>query len=209
MRLRDLILPEDKVFFSLFKEMAATMKEGADVLNEITHELPSGTEKYHKVRQIEHNGDEITRRIYEQLNESLITPLEPDEISRLAPVLDDVVDRIDRVTHQVCNYGIAESNDVLKEFSYLIVLSTSEIISAIDSLSSLQEPNKVKDHAQEINRLYNLSSELQSRAVLDLFKTNDLLLIIKLKDIYESFGRVMEKCNDVGHALNDIAMSHS
>jgi hypothetical protein len=209
MRIRDLILPEDKVFFSLFKEMAATMKEGADVLNEITHELPSGTEKYHKVRQIEHNGDEITRRIYEQLNESLITPLEPDEISRLAPVLDDVVDRIDRVTHQVCNYGIAESNDVLKEFSYLIVLSTSEIISAIDSLSSLQEPNKVKDHAQEINRLYNLSSELQSRAVLDLFKTNDLLLIIKLKDIYESFGRVMEKCNDVGHALNDIAMSHS
>jgi len=208
MRIRDLILPEDKVFFTLFKEMAATMKEGADVLNEITHELPSGTEKYHRVRQIEHNGDEITRRIYEQLNESLITPLEPDEISRLAPVLDDVIDRIDRVTHQVCNYGITESNDVLKEFSYLIVLSTSEIIGAIDSLSSLQEPDKVKDHAQEINRIYNLSSELQSRAVLDLFKTKDLLLIIKLKDIYESFGRVIEKCNDVGHALNDIAMSH-
>jgi uncharacterized protein Yka (UPF0111/DUF47 family) len=67
----------------------------------------------------------------------------------------------------------------------------------------------VKSHATEINRIYNLSIELQAKAVLDLFKTKDLLLIIKLKDIYEGLGRVMEKCNDVAHALNDIAMSHA
>jgi hypothetical protein len=39
--------------------------------------------------------------------------------------------------------------------------------------------------------------------------TKDLLVIIKLKDIYEGMGRVMEICNDVGHALNDISMGHS
>ena len=209
MRIRDLILPEDRVFFILFSEMAATISEAATVFNEITHELPSGMEKAHRVRQIEHNGDEVTRKIYEKLNESLITPLEPEEISRLAPVLDDVLDRIDRVTHQTCTYGLAESSDVLKEFSYLILLSTTEIQHAVASLSELGKPDLVRNHAIEINRLYNLSIELQSRAVLDLFKTKDLLLIIKLKDIYEGMGRVMEKCNDVGHALNDIAMSHS
>jgi uncharacterized protein Yka (UPF0111/DUF47 family) len=166
-------------------------------------------EKAHRVRQIEHTGDEVTRRIYEKLNESLITPLEPEEISRLAPVMDDVLDRIDRVTHQTCTYGLAESSDVLKEFSYLILLSTTEIQHAVESLPDLGKPDQVRNHAIEINRLYNLSIELQSRAVLDLFKTKDLLLIIKLKDIYEGLGRVMEKCNDVGHALNDIAMSHS
>jgi hypothetical protein len=34
-------------------------------------------------------------------------------------------------------------------------------------------------------------------------------MIIKLKDIYEGFAKVMEKCNDVGHALSDIAMAHA
>jgi uncharacterized protein Yka (UPF0111/DUF47 family) len=189
--------------------MAAAISEAATVLNEITHELPSGTEKAHRVRQIEHNGDEITRQVYEKLNESLITPLEPEEIARLAPVLDDVLDRIDRVTQQICTYGLAESSDVLKEFSYLVMLSATEIQHSVASLSKLDNPADVRSHAAEINRLYNLSIELQSRAVLDLFKTKDLLLIIKLKDIYEGLGRVMEKCNDVGHALNDIAMSHS
>jgi uncharacterized protein Yka (UPF0111/DUF47 family) len=209
MRIQDLILPHDRVFLSLFSEMAVIIGEAATVLNEITHQLPSGMEKAHRVRQIEHNGDEITRKIYEKLNESLITPLEPEEISRLAPVMDDVLDRIDRVTQQVCTYELAGSSDELREFSYLILLSTTEIQHAIGGLSALGKPENIRNHASEINRLYNLSIELQSRAVLALFKTKDLLLIIKLKDIYEGLGRVMEKCNDVGHALNDIAMSHS
>ncbi len=209
MRIRDLILPEDTVFFTLFKGMAEKIAEASTTLNEITHELPHGTEKGHRVRQIEHQGDEITRKIYEQLNESLITPLESEEIARLAPAFDDVLDKIDWVTHQLCNYGIPESNDVLKEYSYLIVLAGTEISEAIESLSSLKNPDDVKTHAIEISRLYNLSTELLSRAILELFKTQDLLMIIKLKDIYEGFAKVMEKCNDVGHALIDIAMAHS
>jgi len=209
MRIRDLILPQDKVFFTLFKEMAEKIAEASATLNEITHELPGGTEKAHKVRQIEHHGDEITRKIFEQLDESLITPLEPEEIARLAPVFDDVLDRIDWVTHQLCNYGIPATNDVLKEYSYLILLSSTEIGHAVSSLATLKNLEEVKVHSLEISRLYNLSTELLSRAVLDLFKTQDLLMIIKLKDIYEGLAKVMEKCNDVGHALNDIAMAHS
>ena len=209
MRIRDLILPEDKIFFTLFKAMAEKIVEASTTLNEITHELPGGTEKAHRVRQIEHHGDEITRQIYEQLNESLITPLEPEEIARLAPVLDDVLDKIDWVTHQLCNYGIPGSNDVLKEYSYLIQLSGVEISHAVIGLSQQKNVEEIKIHAVEINRLYNLSTELLSRAIVELFKTNDLLMIIKLKDIYEGLAKVMETCNDVGHALNDIAMSHA
>jgi len=209
MRIRDLILPEDRIFLVLFLEMVDLIAQASSTLDEITHELPEGTEKAHKVRQLEHHGDEITRRIFEHLDESLITPLEPEEIARLAPVLDDVLDRLDWVTHQVCNYGIPETNDVLKEYSYLIMLATTEISHAVTILSTLKNSGEIRGHAQEISRLYNLSTELLSRAILELFKTKDLLMIIKLKDIYEGMAKVMEKCNDVGHALEDIAKAHA
>ena len=124
--------------------MAEKIAEASTTLNEITHELPGGTEKAHQVRQIEHQGDEITRKIYEQLNESLITPLEPDEIARLAPAFDDVLDKIDWVTHQLCNYGIPESNDVLKEYSFLILSPVRKSPMAIRTLSSLKNPDDVK-----------------------------------------------------------------
>jgi uncharacterized protein len=209
MRIRDFILPEDKVFFALFKKMAETIAEASAVLNEITHEMPEGIEKAQKIRQIEHLGDEVTREIFERLNDSLITPLEPDEIARLAPALDDVLDSIDWVSHQLGNYGIPQSNDLLKEFSYLIELCSAEITHGIDDLSTLKRADEIERHAREINRMYNLSSELLSRAVIEVFQTKDLLLIIKLKDIYEGMAKVMEKYNDVGHALTDIARSHT
>jgi hypothetical protein len=209
MHVRDLILPEDKVFFSLFAQMSEAISEAATTLNEITHELPQGTEKAQKVHQLEHKADDITRHIYEKLNESLITPLEPEEISRLAPAMDDVMDRIDRVTQQICTYGLTEQNDKLREFSYMILLATAEIVKAFKALPELQKVQEIRDHANEINRLYNRAIELQSAAVLEIFKSKDLLLIIKLKDIYEGLGLVMEKCNDVGHALNDIILNHT
>ena len=209
MRIRDLILPEDKVFFTLFKEMAEKIDEAAGILNEITHELPAGTEKGQKVRQIEHAADEITRQTYERLNDSLITPLEPEEIARLAPALDDVLDRIDWVTHQICNYGIPQSTELLREFSYLIILSSAEITHGIDDLATMKRSEEIEQHAREINRLYNVSNELLSRAVIEVLQSKDPLLIIKLKDIYEGMARVMEKYNDVGHALTDISRNHA
>jgi uncharacterized protein Yka (UPF0111/DUF47 family) len=209
MRIRDLILPEDQIFFALFKDMAQKINEASTTLNEITHELPEGIEKAHKIRQIEHLGDEVTRHIYERLNESLITPLEPDEIARLAPALDDVLDKLDWVAHQLATYELTRSSDVLKEYSYLILMTSNEIVEAVDALADLTKPQDVHSHILEISRLYNLSSELLSRAILEIFKTKDLLMIIKLKDIYESLAKVMEKCNDVGHALSDISMSHT
>jgi uncharacterized protein Yka (UPF0111/DUF47 family) len=162
-----------------------------------------------KIRQLEHLADEITRQTYERLNDSLITPLEPDEIGRLAAALDDVLDRIDWVSHQLCSYGIPQSNDLLKEFSYLIVLSSKEIAHGIDDLSTLKKAGEVEKHASELNRLYNISTELLSKAVLGLFQTKELLMIIKLKDIYEGMARVMQKYNDVGHALTDITRNHT
>jgi hypothetical protein len=209
MRVRDLILPEDKVFYSLFADMADIINKAATTLNEITHELPMGTEKAHKVHQLEHQGDEITRQIYEKLNESLITPLEPEEIARFAPALDDVIDRIDRVTQQICTYGITEQHETLREFSYVILLATDEISKAVAGLPDIDKPEKIREHANEVNRLYNRIIELQAQAVLDLFKAKDLLLIIKLKDIYEGLGKVMEKCNDVSHTINDIVLAHT
>jgi len=52
--------------------MAGKISEASVTLGEITHELPDGAEKSHKVRHFEHQCDKITRHIYERLNESQI-----------------------------------------------------------------------------------------------------------------------------------------
>lgn len=208
MRIQDLILPEDKVFFTLFKDLTSMVKEAAGLLKDMTSDLSSAYQKCHAIRQIEHNADGVTRQIFERLDESLITPLEPDEIARLAPALDDVIDRIDWVSHQLCSYGISETNEVLKEFSKLIIQSADEIDKGVSRLSNLKQPIEIQKEGIEVNRFWNHSRDLLSNAILDLFKTKDPIQIIKFKDIYENLEEVLAKCNDVGHVLTDISMRH-
>jgi uncharacterized protein Yka (UPF0111/DUF47 family) len=208
MRIQDLILPEDKVFFQLFTRMTTTLKGAAEHLADLTSDLSSAHQKCHAIRQLEHDADGTTREIYERLDESLITPLEPEEIGRLAPALDDVIDSIDWVSHQLCNYGITETNEILQEFSTLIVKGTEEIEQGVELLATLKKPLEIKEKSIEINQLWNQSRELLSSAILDLFNTGDPVLIIKFKDIYENLEEVLARCNNVGHVLNDISMHH-
>ncbi|MDI6720136.1 MAG: DUF47 family protein [Methanomicrobiales archaeon] len=205
--LRDIILPEEKVFFSLFEEMATTIVEAADILVALTTDLAPDQTSCRRLRVLEHNGDGITRQIFESLNRSLITPLEPEEIARLASALDDVLDRIDWVGHQICNYDIDEPNAPLKEFSLLIASSAREIQNGIQVLRIVRRPAELQTRSVEINRLWNQGSDLLSRATPELFKTRDPVRIIKLKDIYESMASVLEKCNDLGHVLFEISRS--
>jgi uncharacterized protein Yka (UPF0111/DUF47 family) len=209
MRVRDIILPEDKTFFDLFEQMAEKIQEGAELLANITADLSQGPQNCRQIRQIEHNADGVTRQIYERLNQSLITPLEPEEISRLAPVLDDIIDKTDWVAQQLCNYGITETNESLKEFSRLILICASQITRGITLLRTMQNSRELQEVSIEINQIWNLSTDLLSKAILELFSSGDPIMIIKLKDIYESMEKVLEKCNDFGHVLNDIAIAHS
>ncbi len=208
MRIQDLLLPEDKVFFDLFLKMAATLREESSLLAAMTIDFSTAHQKCHAIRQLEHDADGIARQIYERLDESLITPLEPEEIARLTPALDDVIDAIDWVSHQICSYGISESNETLKEFSTLIVQSGERIEQGLDLLRTLKRPTDVQAQSIEINRLWNRSRDLLSSSILDLFTTQDPIRIIKFKDIYENLEQVLAKCNNVGHVLNDISMRH-
>jgi hypothetical protein len=45
--------------------------------------------------------------------------------------------------------------------------------------------------------------------VTDLFKTDDAITIIKLKDIYEQLETATDYCEDVANVLSDIAIRHS
>jgi uncharacterized protein Yka (UPF0111/DUF47 family) len=209
MHIRDVILPEDRVFFELFDRMTGTIEEAAQLLTELTADLSRGSSICHQIRLLEHEGDGITRQVYERLNQSLITPLEPEEISRLAPALDDILDRIDRVAQQLCTYGLTETNEVLVGFGKLIAECSEEIRASAADLRMVTEAQNLQARAIAINHIWNRTSELRAQAVLDLFSTGDPVHIIKLKDIYENLEAVMEKCNDYGHVLNDIGIGHS
>jgi predicted phosphate transport protein (TIGR00153 family) len=209
MGLRELLIPHDKIFFDLFEKQAGVVKEAAWRLVALTEDFTSVKEKRHDIEKLEHKGDQITHDIYDQLNRTFITPLDPEEISRLASALDEVLDYIDGATEKMFYYGIGEADAHMIELAKLIHMSTVEIESAVKGIRSIKDPKYIEERCIEVNRLENLADDVLAHAVTDLFKTTDAITIIKLKDIYEHLETATDHCEDVANVLSDIAIRHS
>ncbi|MFA7199552.1 MAG: DUF47 family protein [Methanoculleus sp.] len=209
MGIKEWVVPQDKAFFDLFDEMAKTVVSAADLLVEFVENFENVKEQCHRMKQLEHRGDDITHQIYEQLNQTFITPLEPEEISRLASAMDDILDYIDGSTQQMYSYGITETDDSMVQLAKLIQLSVIEIEKAIAGIRSIKDPGLIEERCIEVNRLENIADTVLGHAIMDLFKTNDAITIIKLKDIYENLEVATDKCEDVANVLSDIAIRHT
>lgn len=209
MGLRELLIPQDKIFFDLFEKQAGIVKEAAWQLVALTEDFTNVKEKRHEIEKLEHKGDLLTHDIYNQLNTTFITPMDPEEISRLASSMDDVLDYIDGATEKMYYYGIESTDLHMVELAKLIHMSASEIEGAVKGIRSIKDPRYIEERCIEVNRLENLADDVLAHAVTDLFKTNDAIMIIKYKDIYEHLETATDYCEDVANVLSDIAIRHS
>ena len=209
MGIRELLIPHDKVFFDLFEKQAGIVKEAAWQLVALTGDFTNVKEKRHEIEKLEHKGDQITHDIYEQLNRTFITPLDPEEISHLASSLDEVLDYIDGSAEKMFYYNIESTDSHMIELAKLIHMSASEIENAVKGIRFIKDPRYIEERCIEINRLENLADDVLAHAVTDLFRTTDAIKIIKLKDIYEHLEIATDNCEDVANTLSDIAIRHS
>lgn len=209
MDLRQWILPQDKEFFDLFEEMAGVVVEAADALVLLMNDYTDLRTKIQHMKELEHEGDRITHAIYEGLNRTFITPLEPEEISRLAKAMDDVIDCIEGSVQQLHCYGILASDSPMRQFADLIQLCATEMQSAVKGIRSMKDVQSIEARCIELNRLENVADEVLGHAMTELFRGNDPLTIIKLKDIYENLEQATDRCEDVANVLSDIVIRHS
>jgi len=207
--IKEWLIPQDKVFYDLFDRLAAVVVLASNRMVDLVEEFMDVKSKVHHLEQLEHEGDKITHEIYEQLNRTFITPLDHEEISRLASALDDILDFIEGTSQRMYNYGITDTDTHMVEMAKLIQLSVVELEDAVKEIRFMKNPRQIEHRCIEVNRLENLADDVLAHAINDLFKTEDAIAIIKRKDIYEHLENATDKCEDAANVLSDIAIRHS
>ena len=209
MGIKEWIIPQDEVFFTLFERLAAVVVLASYRIVDLADDYTSVREKVHQIEQLEHEGDKITHEIYEQLNQTFITPLDPEEISKLASALDDILDYIKSTATRMYHYGIPGTDTHMVELAKLIQLSVVAVAVEEKGIRTMKNPRQIEQRCIEVNRLENLADDVLHHAYDDLFRSNDAIAIIKRKDIYEHLEIATDKCEDVANVLSDIAIRHS
>ncbi len=84
-------------FFDLFLESTRNLRETTELLKDLIEDYQDVDLKVRRIRDREHEGDEVTHAIIRRLNTSFITPMDREDIYQLATALDDVLDRWTRL----------------------------------------------------------------------------------------------------------------
>jgi hypothetical protein len=203
MGLKEWIIPQDKAFFDILEKESANVLFGATRLEDAMKSFDEMEKRRKEFKEIEHAGDDIVHRIYEKVNRSFITPIDQEDITQLASLYDDVLDYMYAVMNRIVLYEVTGPTEALIRFAGICRASVEEIHQAFISMRRLDKV-EIDKRCIEVDRLENEADELLNETVVQLFRTVDVIGILKLKEIYENLEVVTDRCEDLSFVLRDI-----
>lgn len=209
-RLIQVLLPHDEHFYDFFEESAQNLVNAADLLIGFGKgSLEERAALAIKIKDIEHQGDAVTHKIYSELNATFVTPFDREDIHHLASALDDVLDYIDGSAARFVLYKLTECPKDMSKLMETLQHSTKEIQVGVKLLRDFRQAEKLQKVLQKINEYENEADAIFEHAVADLFENEkDAIQIIKLKEIYVSLETATDKCEDAANVMESLLIKH-
>lgn len=202
------LLPREEKFYHLFRQQADIISEAARLLLD---GLRSGKSRLAsaatQIAVLEHRGDEVIHEVFSRLNQTFITPIDPEDIQNIASALDNVLDGLEDTSHRLVSYHIDPIPPTMVTLAEIVSTCSKSLMAAMEAL---EKNGRTVQHCIEINRLENEADRIGRSAVADLFNTEkDPIVLIKLKEVYEFLENTVDSCEDVADVLQNVAVKNS
>jgi predicted phosphate transport protein (TIGR00153 family) len=205
-------LPKDRVFYSLFEEVATTLVVMGDTFKKAIAEtdLSKRDEILRTLEDLEHRNDETTHRIFIELGSNFITPLDREDIHYLTTSLDDIADYLWGAAKRVVNYQINDEYNTLPAFAEIISKSIAAINTSVYGLRDMKDLREITAACVMVNSLENDADDLLDSTMMKLFSSKITAVeLIKQKDIYQMLETVTDKCEDAANVVESIIIKYA
>lgn len=202
-------IPRDESFFDLFDDAAKNVLQCTLRLKELLDDFSDLEQKQKEIKRLEHAGDEITHTILERLNTTFLTPIDRDDIHRLATQLDDVIDLMDAAANRMKLYKIDEPTEDSRRLAGVLVECAKLIVEALEELKN-SKFDAILRKCVEIHTQENEGDRIEQHALSALFEDGHSPIdIIKWKDIYEDLEDAIDRSEDVANILEAIVLKNA
>jgi uncharacterized protein len=200
------LVPQNREFFRLFERASLNAVGIARLLVQLLEEFPANGNLLREIKELEHEGDRLTRQVVDLLNRTFVTPFDRDDMYRLAGALDDVCDHVDEAAGNIAGYGVEQVRPKAKEQAQVLLRSAEKLHQAVERLEGF------KDSSSELHALRDLEDEgdrLNRAAVSELFASGeDPVAIIRWKDIHEQLEEAVDACENAADVLEAILVKN-
>jgi len=204
--------PKDRIFYSLFEEVADTVAKMGKLIREMVAE-PDKDKRAALVSQIEdqeHVNDDLTHKIFTELGRNFITPFDREDIHYLASALDDICDYIYATAKKINFYKINPNDVGIQKMVDLIEQGTLQIQTAVRELRNMRDMRKITDSLVKVNSIENQADDIFDMSIDRLFETEpDAKEVIKKREIYQVMEIVTDKCEDAANVIESIIIKYA
>jgi predicted phosphate transport protein (TIGR00153 family) len=191
----------------MFDQLADRLTKSAALLQELFSKPTEIARLMAEIKTVEHEADMLTHEIIVRIDRSFVTPIDREDIHRLANVLDNCIDLIDGTARRVEMFNVSESRGPARELCRVLLEAAKEIEEAV---TQIKKPQLVSEQATRIKLLEEEGDALYHDAVGALFRTvTDPIELIKCKELYDTLERALDECEDVGNVLESISLKNS
>ena len=206
-------MPKEERFRELLARDTQNLSKAARLFAEIatSSNLEERRVKVVQLKALEHDGDQITRQIFEALNLTFITPLDREDIRSLASSLDDILDYLEGVAQYLILFELNDSPEGLRQFAGIIVSMVEEVDRLTSLLWDLSKEKEIRDRIVRISELENQGDALFNTVIADLFRADgrNPVQILKWKEVYDGLESACDVCKDFTHSLGNIVIKNT
>ncbi len=204
------LIPREEKFVDFFVQVAGLTVDGARELENLLNNLADSKKHAQRIKDLEHQADDITHHTVELLHKTFITPFDREDIYRLIGKLDDILDFMDAAAERLYLYEITAVPKEMLQLADICLKSTYAIKDAMGYLNDLKKPEEMFKICVEVHRLENEADQILRQTIAKLFKEEaDIRQLIKLKEIFELLETVTDRCEDVANIVEGILLEYA
>ena len=98
----------EKELLIILENLAKKAVEASNAVLDLMDD-PTNKDKIARISEIETEADILTRDIFSELNKTFITPLDREDMQRVASKIDDIIDFMDGIGARFASYKITEA----------------------------------------------------------------------------------------------------
>jgi predicted phosphate transport protein (TIGR00153 family) len=199
--LKDRIFPKEKNFYKMLSDQVSKTLEGIEALGEFVEN--QNQKNANRVKEIEREADEIRRVLVEELHKTFFTPMDREDIYALSRAIDDIVDYANSTVDEMEIYEVA-SDEHLRVMVDILRKAAHEISDAVTILAAY--PNIAMEHAVKAKFYENTMEKAYHSALADLFKKNDTVYMLKMREIYRHLSNAADRSDEAANIICSIVM---
>ncbi len=199
-------------YFRLIEQQAEYCVMASDVLEEILADFSAEAvlNKKVKMHEIEHLGDELHHVINTNLSAEFITPIDQEDILRLAQIIDDVTDAIDEVVLYFYMYCVEQLPEDALPLAKVMSRCVRALRSAAGELKNFRKPEKLRRLLVEVNDIESEADEIYIEAIRRLFRSSsDTKKLIGDRAIYERLENCCDLCEHASDIIEQIIIKNT